>query len=254
MLKDKTLLFVFLSLALLILDYFSLLNFMHASLDRMIVPVKQNVFTIATSLRQTGNVFLQYRDFSLVVESNGKLKKETAELQLKVQNLSEENNALRNQLRTDIPRTFQLIPAQVISVSRFMEIGIGETGGVKKGMVIVSGSALVGKVVHVAQLRSQVMLLTDPDMRVPAKTSRGTRGIIVGQSNKNILLDVVLQKDPLFLADQVVTSGEDNFPPNMLIGMVAYINSDDVSVYKQAKVDKATDYKQENVVFVAKGI
>lgn len=254
MLKDKTLLFVFLSLVLIILDYFSLLNFARASLDNVIVPIKQNVFTIATSLQHIGNVFWEYRAFSQVIESNEKLKKETAELQLKVQTLSEENNALRNQLGTDIPRPFQLIPAQVISVSRFMEIGIGGSQGVKKGMVVVSGSALVGKVVHVVPMRSQVMLTTDPDMRVPAKTSRGTRGIIVGQSNQSILLSLVLQKDPLFLADQVVTSGEDNFPPNMLIGMVAYINSDDVSVYKQAKVDKAIDYKQENVVFVAKGV
>lgn len=254
MFKDKTFLFIFVSLLLLILDYFSLLSFIKGGVEEVILPIKQNVFTSVTSVTSVGNILTHYQNFSKVLEENGKLKREKEELQLKVQTFSEENNALRNQVGSGIGRTISLTPAVVISVSRFMEIGIGETSGVKRGMVALSGSYLVGKIVEVTPFRSQVMLLTDPEIRVPSKTSRGTKGVVQGQSYQTILLDLVLQKDPLFLEDQVVTSGEENFPPNMLMGTVAHITSDDVSVYKQAKVNQIIDYRTLSVVFVAKSI
>jgi cell shape-determining protein MreC len=131
-----------------------------------------------------------------------------------------------------------------------MEISVGSKDKTEKGMIVVDGDVFIGKVVSVSNRRSLIMLPTDEELTIPVKTSRGAKGIVTGLAGQDIILDKVLQKDPLFLDDLVATSGEEDIPPNLLIGKISYIMTSDVAVYKQAKVTPLVDYQKEQTVFV----
>ena len=117
-------------------------------------------------------------------------------------------------------------------------------------MAVLDGSFLVGRIRDVSAYRSQVVLLTDEDIKVPAITDRGTRGRVSGSFNKSIVFNEVLQKDPLFLDDLVSTSGEEGFPPDLIIGKISHIDSDDAAVYKQAAVVSLAETAVRKKVFV----
>lgn len=248
--KDFTFFFFGISLLLIVFDYFDWLHPLKSTTDLFIIPVKKSVYQTNVIIRNFGSLMTQYHYIEKTFTDKLTLQKTNEELSVQIRILTEENIKLRRQLEAPLPASFKYIPAKVVGKARFMEIEVGETDGVKAGMTVVDGMVLLGKVVATSTHRSSVMLLSDSEMKVAAKTSRGTNGFAVGNSGQNMTLDKVLQKDPLFIDDQVVTSGEDGFPADLLIGKIVYIKSEDVEVYKQAKIDAPLDYKKENNVLV----
>ena len=118
------------------------------------------------------------------------------------------------------------------------------------GMPVVDGSTFIGRISKTTDRRSLVILLTDNDLNVPVISNRGTRGKVNGQLGKLVLLNQVLQRDPLFLDDIFFTSGEEGFPPKLLIGKVVHIDTDDVDVYKQAQIAPYAEIDLIKKVFV----
>ncbi|OIO14434.1 rod shape-determining protein MreC [Candidatus Gottesmanbacteria bacterium CG11_big_fil_rev_8_21_14_0_20_37_11] len=250
----RSIIWISISLVLLVLDFFGLLGGLKIYTSRITFPVKKNIYSTSLAFRDFGRILIDYPKLKKNADDTEWLKKQNDELNYRLKLINEENIKLRQQLESPLPATYKFIPSHVYAVSRYMDIGVGEKNGIKKGMAVIDGSSLIGKVLSVEENTSQIILLTDVDTNVAAKTSRGVRGIISGQYGENIVLDKVLQKDPLFIEDQVTTSGEDGLPPNLLIGNIVYINSDDVSVYKKAKINPALDYNKEEIVFVVSSI
>lgn len=241
---------IFICVILIFLDIMGLLALVHKILPNIVLPVKKSVYSTSLAATSFNKVIFQYPQIVKITEEQDKLKKEKEEAQLANLLLKEENLKLRQQLEAPLPPTFKFIPAQVISVSRKMELSAGEAEGVKVGMVVVDGATLIGKVDWVKEGRSTALLLNDTDSRVWAKTSKDARGIVVGQAGAMVILEKVLQKDPLFLGDQVTTSGEGGFPPHLLIGEIVHIKSEDVSPYKEAKIETPLVFNQLKTVFI----
>lgn len=248
---DKyTSLLIFLSILLLFFDFFRLLNVVKNPLERVIIPVKQETYNAKTALSNFTAILRQYSKFNSLAQNEQRLIKENNDLSLQIQLLQEENTSFRKQLDAPLPADFRYIPAFVSGISRYMEISVGENAGVKPGMTVVDGVNLIGKILSVTRLRSSVILLNDPDMNLPAKTSRGVRGRVVGQSSQTIIFERVLQKDLLFLSDQVVTTGEENLPPNLILGKIVHITANDTDPYKQAKIEPVISLQNLKTVFV----
>lgn len=239
-----------LSFLLMFLDYFGQISFLKSTAEIVIVPTKQTVFRIYKTTKNLQEVISFFPQLNKIVNDNRSLERKVNELALRVKLLEKENDKLRHQLAAPLPASYQFIPAQVIAVSRFMEIAVGSNEGVKINMPVVDGTVYLGKIVSVSAKRSYVKLPVDSEATIPAKTLQGTKGVVVGQGGRNIILGKVLQKDHLFLSDQVLTSGEGGYPANLLIGTIVYIDVNDVSTYKQAKISPALDYLKEEVVFV----
>jgi len=248
--KDLTSLFIATSLLLISFDYFGWLAPFKKTAEVVIVPMKRSVYRTSVVLKSLGSVVIQYPDIEKAFEDKLRLEKEQMESKVLIGKLTDENIKLRQQLESPLPASFKFIPAEVLGISRFLEIGAGEREGVKTGMPVVDGMTLLGKITTVSYLRSSVALLTDSDIKIAAKTSRGSIGTVIGQLGQNAILDKVLQKDPLFIDDQVVTSGLDNLPPDLLIGKISYIKSEDVEVYKQAQIALPVDISKEKTVFI----
>ncbi len=252
---DKnTLLLIIASILFLFLDYFQLLNPLKHPLEQVILPLKKQIYDTKVAFSNFSGILWQYPKYIAIADSQERLSKENNDLSSQIKLLRDENEALRKQLDSPLPASFQYIPAEILGVSRYMEIYVGENAGVKEGMPVVDGINFIGKIVSVSRFRSRVMLLDDPEINIPAKTSRGVSGRSTGQSSQTIILDKVLQKDALFLNDQVVTTGEENLPPNLIIGKIVHITSNDTEPYKKAKIEQIVNLQNLKIVFVLTSI
>lgn len=238
------------SLFLIIADYFAVLTILKNPLEPLIVISKRLLYSRVVKMKVIPELISHYPELTKRFLESDRLTMENEEYLLEIKNLKEENEQLRLQLNASLPSSYRLIPAGVISKSRFLEIAAGEKDGVKEGMVVVEGKNLLGKIALVSRSRSTIMLLTDQELKVPAVSDRGTLGEVIGQFGQTVVFDKVLQKDPLFLDDSVLTSGTGGYPPDLIIGKVVNIITDDVAVYKQAKIEPLTDIKLKNTVFV----
>lgn len=247
---NKIYFFLVASIFILLLDWAGLLNFIKRFADQTIIPVKKAEFQAGNTFKNLGIILWSYPQLTKIYEQRNDLLKNQEELQFKLRQAIDENAKLRTQLESPFPSSYTFVIAQVIGISKFMEIEGGSDQGLKTGQIVVDGQILVGKVIQVTPRRSKVILLNDPDFSISAVTNRGTYGEIVGQSGDLILLSKVLQKDPLFLSDQVITTGAEFTPPNLLIGKIAYITADETATYKQAKIAPLVNLKDEKKVFV----
>ena len=235
---------------LYILDYFRLIESARLPAEPLIVGVKKSLYQGFSQLKILPKVVVNYDTLVEAVKKNRQLTNENNEMRMKIGELVAENESLRKQLGAPLPASFRFIPADVIAVSRYMEIAIGSQNGVKAGMPVVDGSTFIGRISKTTDRRSLVILLTDNDLNVPVISNRGTRGKVNGQLGKLVLLNQVLQRDPLFLDDIFFTSGEEGFPPKLLIGKVVHIDTDDVDVYKQAQIAPYAEIDLIKKVFV----
>jgi rod shape-determining protein MreC len=241
---------IVISAILLAGDYFGILSPVKPPIESVVIPIKQFVHTSSVNASNFGILLTQYSSLSNKLEELQKLKNLTSEQSIKLEELEQENKTLRVQLQSPLPPTYEFIPSHVLGISRFLELGSGSRDGVKEGMAVVDGVTYVGETKTVSGLRSNVMLPTDPQSAIPVKTSRGAKGMATGQFGTSIIMEKILQKDAVFLDDQVLTSGEGGFPPNLLIGKISHILADDTSVYKQAKISPPFDYKMEKILFI----
>ncbi len=220
----------------------------------LVSPLKTSVYTGMVSIKESREIILHYSQIARIAVDAQKQNKINMELSVKIKELVIENAKLREQLGAPIPATYKIIPGKVISVSKLMEISGGSLEQIKAGMVVVDGTTYIGKVSKVEEFRSWVLLPHDPQSNIPVKTSRGTRGEVIGQAGEVILMDKILQKDQVFLDDLVVTSGEGGYPPNLIIGKIIHVNTDDVAPYKQAKIMSPVDYNTQTYVYILTSI
>lgn len=247
---EKIHILITLSISVLILDYFGTFNFIKAPVDRGIIPVKRGIFTITTNVKDVFAVAANYAEVLKFYREKEALVKKSEELQVQLREIENENRKLRIQLEAPFPPSYKFVPARTLAVGKFLEIDQGENEGVKKGQIAVDGQTLVGIVKAVSPERSTIKLVSDPDFQIAAITERDAKGIVTGLGEGNVNLTRVLQKDPLFLNDQVVTAGAEFVPPNLLIGKITHITQEEAATYKQAKIAPVIDYTREKIVFV----
>ena len=173
--------------------------------------------------------------------------------------LVEENRSLRKQLQSPLPPSYKFIPAIVLSKEKTVEkkelyIASGLIDGVKENMPVVSEHIIIGTIIAVTPRTSRVRLLSDPQSKITIKTSRDARGIVFGTEDENdtssALLDRVLQSESLAVDDKVLTSGEDELPPDLLIGTLAEITTESRDPFQKGIVKLGADPLTLTRVFI----
>lgn len=232
--------------------------------------------------------FLEKTTDSTVQFFSGKANKEEAKLQTlqkeninllsklsQFEKLKRENNALSDQFAVQIPRSEKLLPAVIIG--RFGEISQGgnpqviildkgSIDGVKEGQGVVVHDAIVGKIKQVSANRSFLMLLSDDNIQVSAKTVSesgadapvsGASGIVKGDGNGNVIFGNVVLKDTLKKGDLVVTAEDVDekgfgFLPDLVIGEVSSIEKKASDLFQTAKLQSPIDISKVETVFILK--
>ena len=183
------------------------------------------------------NVELLYNRLSYfrnLEAENIKLKLQLArmtDLEKTAINVLSENNELRKLLKvTDRAEsnyiTSRLVGANITPLSSSAVIEAGENNKVKVNDLVTNQEGLVGRIINVSNNYSSVMLLSDPNSRVPVITSSSReRGILANQRN-NMLLIYLPEEHKAEVGELVYTSGDGKiYPYGILVGKVYKINN-----------------------------
>lgn len=202
-------------------------------------------------------------------QENKQLKtKLTSLAQTKVRNqtLSRENQALKKQLKLNATLTdYDQISATVMMRSpsdwqNIIIINKGSGAGVTKGMPVMAGAGLAGRVVEVAKTNAKVeMLSTDNKSadRFAAQITTGSgqvvNGVITGYSVKKnqLILGQINTEENVKQGQKVITSGLGaSTPKGLLIGTVASVKKDDFGLANTVYVKPAANFNDLSVVTV----
>ena len=234
-------------------------------LTQLLVPVQQ----VLAGVGAAGD------RFASAIAQIDELRDDNARLLTENERLTLENVRLREQaiagqqaerlltLQRAIP--FESVPAPVIArdptgVLHSIVLGIGTDDGVKIGHVVLSDQGLVGRVSEVGTNYSKVLLVTDSSSVVSAlvQGSRAT-GIVRGQFGDALIMDWLLQTEPVKEGDVVITAGlgigdelRSLYPKGLVIGTIAQVKPAEAAAYNRAIITPAVDLRRLEHVLVVK--
>jgi rod shape-determining protein MreC len=155
--------------------------------------------------------------------------------------------------------TAPVIARDPSGVLKTIVIGAGTDQGVRVDQVVLSEQGVVGRVSEAGSNYAKVVLITDSASSVSAlvQSSRSS-GIVRGQYGDSLVMEWILQSDPVKRGDVVVTAGlgignelRSLYPKGLVIGTVVDVTKAEVSAYQRAVVAPAVDFRKlENVLVV----
>jgi rod shape-determining protein MreC len=234
-------------------------------LTQLLVPVQR----VLADVGATGD------RFASAIAQIDSLRDDNSRLQTENDRLTLENVRLREQaiagqqaeklltLQRTIP--FESVPAPVIArdpsgVLHSIVLGLGTDDGVKVGHVVLSDQGLVGRISEVGTNYSKVLLVTDSSSVVSAlvQGSRAT-GIVRGQFGDSLIMDWLLQTEPVKEGDVVITAGlgigeelRSLYPKGLVIGTIAQVQTAEAAAYNRAIITPAVDLRRLEHVLVVK--
>ncbi len=155
--------------------------------------------------------------------------------------------------------TAPVIARDPSGVLKTIVIGAGTDQGLRVDQIVLSEQGVVGRVSEAGSNYAKVVLITDSASSVSAlvQISRSS-GIVRGQYGDSLVMEWILQSDPVKPGDVVVTAGlgignelRSLYPKGLVIGTVVDVTRAEVSAYQRAVVAPAVDFRKlENVLVV----
>jgi rod shape-determining protein MreC len=258
-------LLVLVSLVLLLLRNTDLVRGSSTFLTQLLVPVQRVLADVGAAGDR----------FASAITQIDRLREDNTRLQTENDRLTLDNVRLREQaivgqqaerlltLQRTVP--FESVPAPVIArdptgILHSIVLGIGTDDGVKVGHVVLSDQGLVGRVSEVGTNYSKVLLVTDSSSIVSAlvQGSRAT-GIVRGQFGDSLIMDWLLQTEPVKEGDVVITAGlgigdqlRSLYPKGLVIGKIAQVQTAEAAAYNRAIITPAVDLRRLEHVLVVK--
>lgn len=174
----------------------------------------------------------------------------------------EESEKMRKLLGSPLSPSWKFLSAKVVGISEQIHLDKGGAQGVEKGMVVLSENILVGKVVAVGKYDSLVQLPITPGVKLPVVVKRpisGTllpkqgiqaRGLLIGQYGQKLVLDRVLEEEDIQKGDLIVTSGDEGWLADLVVGKILSVLPKSAEIYQKAQVEPLVDYQKLRVVFI----
>ena len=261
LLRNKALnLFLFLSLSLVVLA-------LHQA--NRLQPAEDLVLHFISPL-QSGFASLAatFADSLQAVQGVGELRARNEELQSLVNSLMVENVRLReveaeNKVLLKLldftlsHPSYEYKAAGVIgrestNLLRYIFLDVGEKGGLRPGMPVITERGLVGRITEVHRDVSAVLLITDACSSVSAliQGSRAT-GVVEGSVEGKLIMKYLPQEESVAVGDIVITSGlGGGFPKRLVIGQLTEVRKKDAEMFQEATVHPAVDFNKLEIVLV----
>ena len=201
------------------------------------------------------------QDIARLRQENVQLRSENSSLQTQIvelqQQLAETNilSALVDFARANPENRYQAAAVINRDPSPFLKyviINRGSDHGLRRGMPVVTQQGLVGRVAAVTAGAARVQLLTDPGsiINVRLEPSQAS-AVLSGSISGDLSLDMIPQAADVQAGNLVLTSGlGGNFPPNILVGQVTGVRSQDQDLFQRASIQPGVDFSQIDIVLV----
>lgn len=246
---------VIISLFLFGLDRAGLLNGPRQAASGLLTPVQLGWYRLQ---RGVGDQLAVVTQIGSLGQDNLKLREDNDALKatlVKLTNVQRENEALQRQLGSTVAKTFTLLTTQAVGFlptpgTKELLLSAGNAQGVSLDAAVVDGDAGLGKVISVEVDRSTLRLITDPQSKVLVVTSKGAKGLLVGQFLSSAKLTKVLQEESLNVGDTIMTTGEDGWPARLVLGEVTKVAKIDNEIFQEAEMRPLVDFDHIDTVFV----
>lgn len=205
--------------------------------DRLIrvwaVTAVTSISGIVEAVRHNTIGFLE--DYFILLDvrdQNRKLKADNDKLRM-------ENVYYRNQLTTaENGRALTLFQAKspsktvaarvignsTVQTAKAVFIDRGSTSGLKKGMAVVTPEGIVGKLTAVYPLVAQVLLVTDPTLKVGVESQKGHIHGELNCGTGKCVVEQIQNEEKVDTGEWFFTSGEDRiFPKGFPVGTVVSV-------------------------------
>ncbi len=120
-------------------------------------------------------------------------------------------------------RTARVINNSTNASDNYITINRGSSDGIYKGLAVISGTGIVGRIEHVSAHFSSLLSILSTKLKVSAKLKGGTNGFVVWDEKSPDILTLVdvPQQVTVKKGDTVYTNNYSlYFPPDVMIGTV----------------------------------
>ena len=195
-----------------------------------VTPVASGIETVRNG---TTGFFSSYFELKNARQQSSQLKAEVDRLRIENQLLKNDLDSAQraSELAGFQKRTLsKMLGARVIGStpganSRSLLIDRGSASGVRRGMAVVVPDGIVGRVLTVFPLASQVLSVTDPGFAAGVESQKNhVHGVLKGVGNSVARVDYVATGQKVEVGEMFYTSGEDRiFPKGLPVGKVTSV-------------------------------
>jgi rod shape-determining protein MreC len=252
------------ALLILLFRSASVVQAMAVAGTQVLVPVQR---VLAETGVTTNRFFQAIGELDQLRADNAQLRASNDKLTLENARLAEAAIAAQQGAKLDAAQRalpYTTITAPVIArdpsgVLKTIVIGAGTDQGVKVDQIVLSEQGVVGRVSEAGSNYAKVLLVTDSSSSVSALVQRSrASGIVRGQYGDALVMEWILQSDPVKPGDVIVTAGlgigtelRSLYPKGLVIGTVVDVTKAEVSAYQRAVVAPAVDLRKlENVLVI----
>lgn len=250
-----------------ITKYNAFFLFLIFEIASLIIYIKYNSFQKASFINSTNKVTGQFyarsdefKGYLSLREVNDSLARENALLRNQVKSSKYVDTVSKHVVNDTIyKQQYEYIDAKVINNSvnkrnNYLTIGRGSKDGVGKGMGVIAGSGVVGKVVYVGEHLSIVQSMLHKDTRFSSMLANNKEiGYVEWGDNfdphTGLLVDVSNSAQPK-VGELVVTSQLSLFPAGIPIGKVSKLKAKGVGLFLNMEITFAVDFSKLEYVYV----
>ena len=193
------------------------------------------VETISFPVNSTIDILTDFKDLVKAKKENILLKTELQKMRayyIATLNTHQENKDLKQALNFVKDKSTNYRVAQVIGWSHQLFnnnviIDAGTNRGIREGNMVVGNIGVIGRIEHVEEKKSRLILINDSTSRIPVMISNArVRGILAG-NNSNLMEIIYTSKGKeIEVGDMVYTSGDgDTLPPGLFIGRIKKVEN-----------------------------
>ncbi len=203
----------------------------------VLAPVGDGVKFVVTPV---GNVVGGVLDFGRLRHENARLRDELARQRSDVIEAQDAKRQLKTALDElnldvagDIPSVAARVTGGTSSLLQYtLEIDKGSSDGIAKGLPVISGGALVGRIVRVTPSKATIRLLSDPGLSVGVRLSRTNDVGVATGAGDELAISLVEPTTEVRPGDAIVTSGlqQSAYPPGLPVGRVHDSKKDDTGL------------------------
>ena len=202
--------------------------------------------SISKSIEEVQNHFEMYREYGTLK----KTIKNTSAIENEIKFYKAENRELKKIIEEESNLIDEILVSKVLidKKSPFLKsiiINKGFNFGIEKGMAVLDGFYMVGRITEVNYLSSRVLLISDLNSKIPVMIEpSGAKAIMSGTGKNYAILDFLPKNQKLENDNIVYTSGSDGiFSAGIPIGKIKLFE-------KKYRVEFFSDLSQINFIKV----